>query len=58
MDNLTILRSYRDRIQDEYLDACCDMRYTVEELNELRDRLVDLGEQIANREYYNTYIGG
>ena len=58
MDNLEMLRRYRDRIQDEYLDACCDMAYTVQELNELRDRLVDLDEQIANREFYNTYVAG
>ena len=58
MDNLKMLRRYRDQIQDEYLDACCDMRYTVQELNGLRERLVDLDEQIANREFYNTYVAG
>ena len=58
MDNLEMLRRYRDRIRDEYLDACCDMAYTVQELNELRERLVDLDEQIENREFYNTHLAG
>ena len=50
MDNLNTLRSYRDRIQKEYLDACCDMRYTVEKFNELWERLIDLNEQIESME--------
>lgn len=46
MDNLTKILNYRDRLTDEYLDACVDESYTIKQVQELRNRLADLEEYI------------
>lgn len=46
MDNLTKILNYRDRLMDEYLDACIDESYSVKELHELRDRVAYLNDYI------------
>jgi hypothetical protein len=44
--NLEKIISYRDRVQDVYFDACVDENFTVEQLQQLRNRLEDLEEYI------------
>jgi hypothetical protein len=46
--NLEKIISYRDRVQDIYFDACVDENFSLEQLQQLRNRLEDLEEYIQH----------